>query len=997
MVHKNSFIPVYNKPLIYNDIIDTSLITNILLIDCNVNQSNIFFQNVNSNTFPIIYSYYSNRDDLLKLLTDKFINLSRLSIVTHDSGIKNGKKFLNNELFFTNTDLINNVSVYSENIIFIIDIIKKFNIKNFDYLACNTLLYDNWKSYYSILNKETSVIIGASNDSTGNIKYGGDWILESTNMDIEYIYFTNGIENYYETLSTLTIQSNGGTIYIKQDFINGTQYSFDNSNWTVIQLSEFPVQIENTYVSSNDLTVLLTTDIIINSSIGTNGYFILYSEHIIFNGANFTVTIDGIDNSVGGYNGLIQNGDSSNSGFSNITLENIGVLSINDTILNNFGGWVCQGYFGRSSTNNVNNCYSNGDISGFACGGILGWYTGQNGGIVTANNCYSTGSISGYYSGGIFGGAAGYINGTVNAINCYSTGVISGQHSGGIFGGALSCSNGTASVTNCYSTGDISGLESGGIIGNFNLGPQSDNGGKATITNCYSIGTISGYYSGGIAGNWFGYNSNNLCQIINCYSVGTISGSNSGGIVGAVVGFNNSTSPSYTPNILIQNCYSLGNISNGSGGICGGTKNNTYTNTPTVNLKNCYTIGTISANSGGIVSPNLQIKNSITQTLCNATLNAIWSDSIANTTLIINTNIWTDISPLNTISYLLTSYNASLYNPSFQTITSTGLYTSSPGLFIDTLILSYEYFIITVNNSFTIPTSISINLNTGILTFNNVNVGTYIINILCAVYDGSVYSNYNINNYTLTVNTGIIKGATGNRGPIGPVGTQSKCNNIYTYLKNPYYITFYNNLYIKLYNKLYNPLYNQSYNQSYNQLYVQLYNQIYDQLSKYGNTKNLGPRGPRGNQGPSGPVCKDTPIVINNPTYELLYEQLYNQMYDQLYVQLYNQLYDQLYNQLHDQLYNQLKKDDIQLTYSTNYVLGATGPKGYQGPQGPECSNCSINGIPLNIFSSYEGIYDQLYVQLYNQLYDQLYVQLYNQDYNQLYEQLYDNLFNKLL
>lgn len=47
--------------------------------------------------------------------------------------------------------------------------------------------------------EDTNVIVGASNDITGNIKYGGDWILENTSEDVETIYFTQNI-NYYEYL-----------------------------------------------------------------------------------------------------------------------------------------------------------------------------------------------------------------------------------------------------------------------------------------------------------------------------------------------------------------------------------------------------------------------------------------------------------------------------------------------------------------------------------------------------------------------------------------------------------------------------------------------------------------------------------------------------------------------------------------------------------------------------------------------------------------------------
>ena len=91
---------------------------------------------------------------------------------------------------------------FSENVQFIMDIITEFNVKNIDYLACNTLNYSKYTKYYDLLFSSTGVIVGASNDKTGNIKYGGDWVMENTSQDIELIYFTQSIEYYTYLLDT---------------------------------------------------------------------------------------------------------------------------------------------------------------------------------------------------------------------------------------------------------------------------------------------------------------------------------------------------------------------------------------------------------------------------------------------------------------------------------------------------------------------------------------------------------------------------------------------------------------------------------------------------------------------------------------------------------------------------------------------------------------------------------------------------------------------------
>jgi len=67
-------------------------------------------------------------------------------------------------------------------------------------------------NYYTLLTKETGVVVGASNDKTGNIKYGGDWIMESTSQDIELVYFGKSIK-YYSYLLVEDKVGNGVMYY----------------------------------------------------------------------------------------------------------------------------------------------------------------------------------------------------------------------------------------------------------------------------------------------------------------------------------------------------------------------------------------------------------------------------------------------------------------------------------------------------------------------------------------------------------------------------------------------------------------------------------------------------------------------------------------------------------------------------------------------------------------------------------------------------------------
>jgi len=193
------------QKLVYNDALDTSSIQNILLISRKVVESQQFFDSASSNTFPIIYSQNSAKIELLELLRNKFQNgVKRIAFAFHDP-LNGNETFLNNKSFFEENDLIENQTTFSENVSFLTDLITEFKVEHCDFLACNSLQYSNWKKYYELLNKMTNVISGASNDNTGNIQYGADWVMENTNENVKDIYFTSSIDNYTSSLVVFTV------------------------------------------------------------------------------------------------------------------------------------------------------------------------------------------------------------------------------------------------------------------------------------------------------------------------------------------------------------------------------------------------------------------------------------------------------------------------------------------------------------------------------------------------------------------------------------------------------------------------------------------------------------------------------------------------------------------------------------------------------------------------------------------------------------------------
>ena len=236
---EEEIVSIDDSPII-KDSINLALIKNIILIDNTIETPEIFFSSNSDDTLPIYYNCCTDKNKLFDYLEKEFVNINRIGFIFNNS-MMNSKYFLNSELFFTENDLIqfetnkDSLSSYSSNVSFLIKLIKKFDVKNVDFLACNSLEYDNWKIYYDLLQHHSSSIIGASKDLTGNIKYGANWIMENTNEDIQNIYFNENITNYSSTLVSSSISYNIGTtkgrsvfLFIIETTNNFTSLVLDN-------------------------------------------------------------------------------------------------------------------------------------------------------------------------------------------------------------------------------------------------------------------------------------------------------------------------------------------------------------------------------------------------------------------------------------------------------------------------------------------------------------------------------------------------------------------------------------------------------------------------------------------------------------------------------------------------------------------------------------------------------------------------------------------------
>lgn len=199
---------------------------NLLLIDYDIPGLDIFIKSCNSSTKCIVYD---SKKVTFPMLDKKIASLN----VTRYNNL--GFVFINNYnvdmLFIDNKPFIN----YNETGIidntttsFIKYLVKKYFVKTIDFLACDLLENSIWKLYFDFINRQNNVKVRASNDRTGNLSSGGDWILESTGENVEKLYFNSNIQFWNYLLDTGSMSQS--TYIIASDNSNNA-YSCGKNNY----------------------------------------------------------------------------------------------------------------------------------------------------------------------------------------------------------------------------------------------------------------------------------------------------------------------------------------------------------------------------------------------------------------------------------------------------------------------------------------------------------------------------------------------------------------------------------------------------------------------------------------------------------------------------------------------------------------------------------------------------------------------------------------------
>jgi len=614
-----SFLKRY-KPLLFPA--DKLNCKNLLLIseaDLKSESRALFYAAANSDTLPVVYYKQTLRSELQALLVAQ-PSLERMALVTHNGSLSK-KYFLQNELFFTEEDLLLDTA-YSANVQFMLEL--PIKNKKIDFLMCNSLQDTQWRAYYALLATKGGLQIGASNDLTGNLTAGGDWVMETTQEDVQRIYFNESINQYQATLftSTIYIDFSGNEVWVNSVYDStGNTYNIDMTGNTDTQY-----QIGNHTDNGGGSLVQAT---ITFSNFESTNVFSIDGNLITIDGSNNPLDLTGIID----YTGLISVAD----GYQGVEIKNINIeIDGSSTLYGDYNGWVCHGEMVDGIEIQFTNCAvrasAGNDITiygidnGCICGGFNAYADGGTA-TLTFTSCSVTGggiTLSGYNSGGICGGENSYgdtTGGTATltftdcTVSASAGDVTLDSASGGICGGfnaSGGTTGGTATLTftSCSVTGGairVNGYYSGGICGGSNASGITSGITTLTFMSCVvTCGSIEIYsYSGGICGgsNGIGFTiagTANLtftdCTVTASAGDVTIVG---GG--GGICGGYNASGNSGTANLTFTSCSvtaSAGGIAinSASGGICGGE--NAYGDSGTANLT--FTSCSVTASAGGI-------------------------------------------------------------------------------------------------------------------------------------------------------------------------------------------------------------------------------------------------------------------------------------------------------------------------------------------------------------------------------------------------------------
>ena len=250
-----------------------SNVVNLLLIDSRISANELIVQAMNDNTQCIIFDYSVDTIETLKTKISEHPvqEFSSVGIVQHNYSTPTYQLLhsMQSSVLENAETMDASLESWSELKDFVAFLKNSKKTQHYDLLACNIYSDPNWKYVLTLLDSQCSVHFRASSDTTG---WGGNWILESDNVDLTHLYFTDKIAEYPFNFSS----SGANHVAI---LIKGKPYTCGNNTYGQLghgtagtNVGTLTEMVRPTDISSD------ATYVAIQIAIGSGHTWVLYSN-----------------------------------------------------------------------------------------------------------------------------------------------------------------------------------------------------------------------------------------------------------------------------------------------------------------------------------------------------------------------------------------------------------------------------------------------------------------------------------------------------------------------------------------------------------------------------------------------------------------------------------------------------------------------------------------------------------------------------------------------
>lgn len=232
---------------------------NLIIIRKDTPSIQYIIKNLTSDTLHIIHNIYDSIDSLIDKINTKcknnnIQNIGYLSINDYSQYFYISKS---NKCILDDCEIKDyQLSSWDSLCEFISFMKNNYQIVNFDLLTCNIFNNKNWIYVISKLSDKLNINIRSSVNITG---IGGDWILESHNINLIGIYFLEKINEYNYSLDNnynLNLITYNNSIYLsgndKGNFIGNQNSIFKMCDIKNINVKDFTVGVDYSIILSND-------------------------------------------------------------------------------------------------------------------------------------------------------------------------------------------------------------------------------------------------------------------------------------------------------------------------------------------------------------------------------------------------------------------------------------------------------------------------------------------------------------------------------------------------------------------------------------------------------------------------------------------------------------------------------------------------------------------------------------------------------------------------